>query len=167
MHVCWVIFVVPFLFDKNKSFAVVAVHCCQRVLFCFLVDKKTFTRTLKVSIWRILLHGTRLVALSCRFDILLSSCMLPAYFLGSIPTEAFKLCLLFREEQLLLDLYNLPQGRIHCPSRPLSVSVSSQSSSIPNSMFASNISDVSNDRMQELVSKHPLVWQNSHGGLGK
>jgi hypothetical protein len=32
------------------------------------------------SIWRILLHGTRLVALSCRFDILLSSCMLPAYF---------------------------------------------------------------------------------------
>jgi hypothetical protein len=76
--------------------------------------------------------------------------------LGSIPTEAFKLCFLFREEQLL-DLYNLPQGRIHCPSRPLSVSVSSQSSSIPNSMFATKISDASNDRMQEIVFKHPLV----------
>ncbi len=31
------VFVVPFLFDKNKLFsvfAVVAVHCCQRVLSC-------------------------------------------------------------------------------------------------------------------------------------
>ncbi len=28
------VFVVPFLFDKNTSFAVVAVHCCRRVLFC-------------------------------------------------------------------------------------------------------------------------------------
>jgi hypothetical protein len=83
-------FVVPFLFDKHKSFAVVvAVHCCQRESYS-VRGQEDVHENIESSISRIVLHATLLVALSCRFDILLSSCMLAAYF-GVNPHRSFQI----------------------------------------------------------------------------
>ncbi len=107
------------------------------------------------SIWRILLHGTRLVALSCRFDILLSSCMLPAYF-GVNLHRSFQIVCSVPEEQLLDLLQSFARKNpLSLPSpfciRFLSVFFH------PKLKVCKQDYDVSNDRMQELVFNNLLL----------
>ncbi len=77
---------------KSVSVFLQFLFCSTRIsrllLLFFIATRESYSvrgqedvhENIETSIWRILLHGTRLVALSCQFDILLSSCMLPAYF---------------------------------------------------------------------------------------
>jgi hypothetical protein len=79
---------------KSVSVFLQFLFCLTRIscflfllLLLFIAARESYSvprqedvhENIESSIWRILLHGTRLVALSCRFDMLLSSCMLPAY----------------------------------------------------------------------------------------
>jgi hypothetical protein len=97
------------------------------------------------SISRIVLHATLLVALSCRFDILLSSCMLPAYF-GVNPHRSFQI------------VFSVPRGTT---TRPLQSSARKNPLSLP-SPFCIRFVSVFFHPKQHVIMPRMTACKNSY-----
>ncbi len=158
------VFVVPFLFDKNTSFAVVAVHCCRRVLFC------SWTRRRSREHWKFDLANSAPRHTSRRTFLLIWHIILflyaPCYF-GVNLHRSFQI------------VSSVPRGTT--TRSPLQSFARKDPLSLPSPFcirfvsvfFHPKLNVCKQDlwcltwRLLQLVFNNPLLWKNSHGGFAK
>jgi len=143
----------------RSRFPVVAVHCCQRVLFC------SWTRRRSREHWKFDLancaprHTSRRTFLPIWHIIIFLYA--PCVFWGQSP-QKLSICVFYsaRNNYYTSTIFRKEESIVP----PVPFLYPFRLSLLPSQTACS---DASNDRMQELVFKHPLVWQNSQGGFVK
>jgi hypothetical protein len=152
------------LFDKNTSFAVVAVHCCRRVLFC------SWTRRRSREHWKFDLANSAPRHTSRRTFLLIWHIILflyaPCYF-GVNLHRSFQI------------VSSVPRGTT--TRSPLQSFARKDPLSLPSPFcirfvsvfFHPKLNVCKQDlwcltwRLLQLVFNNPLLWKNSHGGFAK